>query len=490
VRQAIRGSRARSALDFVLKVWASYNGDDPGKGRLGWYEAYLNRIDPAIAYRRGLAQAAERALSTADTHGLSFEALTTQLEESRGEADDRTNLSIPDYVYSLVHEVGVLIEHPFGRVSFRQPVISGYLAATALRGAPMQEWLVEDRRAGNLVMPFLAQMTDINSYVQYRLESANTVARDETLDIALWVADADRDAPWRSDLFQELTRLMLGLGEFPIMRERAAAALVASRDLNVNFIFRRGLQNPDSHIRALSVLGMGAMGDSEMLITIGETLRDTEPIVQTAAALALGALGTRPALNYMLEVLLSGHEYARRAISETLATNTAGEGHAVLREALQDEDSQTRRAAIYGLQQVGEDWVMDLLQTAETRDDQWLVRTAATNALDMLRTPPPGAGKAVPLPEDTDWLADWLVARDENVESGSLAVSQMIRALQEGDEPIRRAAAEALGALLMVEAITPLYGALRDSNAGIRDVSYRSLGRISQGAGYSLPPVT
>jgi HEAT repeat protein len=65
----------------------------------------------------------------------------------------------------------------------------------------------------------------------------------------------------------------------------------------------------------------------------------------------------------------------------------------------------------------------------------------------------------------------------------------MIRALQEGDENTRIAAAEALGALNMAEAISPLYAALRDQSHLVRDAAYRSLGRISLALGYSLPNV-
>src|SRR5688500_9540799 len=103
-----------------------------------------------------------------------------------------------------------------------------------------------------------------------------------------------------------------------MVRHQAMSAVVTSRDLNTSFIFRNGPQSSEPRIRILSALGLGAMGDPEQLRHVGEVLNAPDQWVETAGALALGALGTKAALNYMLQTFLQGRELARRAVGETL----------------------------------------------------------------------------------------------------------------------------------------------------------------------------
>ncbi len=490
VRLAIRGNRARTPLDATLKMWAIFAQDDPGTGPIGWYQSYLKRVSPAPELHGALKRMAEIWLSRADDIGLSLEEVNAQIDAARAALPQRVPISTPDFLFMVTAQTHLLAERPGRRITFWHPVIGAYLAAESLKSAGFRDELLDGRQASNLTLPFLAQLTDMTPYVQARLSEGTTATRDEILTMALWAADADPQAAWRADVFRVLTQAFLAPAEFPLVRERTMAALVASRDRNVGFIFRQGVQHEDANIRILSLLGLGALGEPEMLVHIGEALSDPQPWVEAAAALALGALGTRAALNYMLQTLLTGRELARRAVGEMLATNTAGEGHDILREAMQEQDPATRRAAIYGLQLIEADWVTDLLVDAQSHDDQWVVRTAATNALEARKHPPEGLPDLPRLPEDTDWLVVWLAERDQAVQSGPRAVSQMIRALQEGDESTRLAAAETLGALSLPEAITPLYAALRDPSAMVRDSAYRALGRISTAVGHPVPSVT
>lgn len=489
VRAALRGNRSRSPLDATLKMWATFAKDDPGMGQLGWCRAYVERSIPARELRVALERVAEQWLWASRTEGgLSIEQVTALVDSARSSLPTRPSVSTPDFIYAVTGQTRILSEHVGRRISFTQPVVGAYLAAEALKNASYQEALLDDYPVNDLVMPFLAQIGNVEPYVQARLNEATSVGRDQILSLALWAAEADTRAAWRGEVFKRLTQLFIAPSEFPLVRERAMAALVASRDRNVTFIFKTGLQNDDKRIRILSALGLGALGDPETLIPLGEALDDPEPWVEAAVSLAMGALGTKTALNYMIQTMVQGRELARRAVAEMLATNMVGEGHDILKDALQEEDPQTRRAAIYGLQAVGADWVYPLLDHAQSRDDQWMVRTAAQNALEMLRRPEQPLYRPRQ-PEQSDWLVVWLAERDQAIEPGPRAVAQMIRALQEGDESTRRAAAESLGALHLPEAVTPLYGALKDLNPDVRDAAYRALTQISSSMGYALPSV-
>ncbi len=487
VQQAVRGCDSRTPLDAALKIWSALAGDDPAQGQCGWYKAYINRVSPAPELFGALAQMADLLFSAYNEFGLSIEKATTLVDSVRNSLPQKPSISTPDFIYFITSQTRLMTEYAGGRLAFTHPVVEAYLVAEASRTSPLREVLLE---RGDLVMPFLAQMQDMTPYVERRLAERDTILRDKLLMTALWVADADPQATWRAPIFKRLAQEMLVPAEFPLVRERAMAALVASRDPNVGYIFRQGLKNPDPRIRSLSAFGLGGMGDTEAVIALGELLNDEDAGVQVAAALALGAIGSKPALNYMIQILMEGNEVARRAIAQMLATNTAGEGHDILREAIQDQDPETRKAAVFGLLRIGSDWAFKMLEEAERHDSQWMVRTAASHALEALRTPPLKSPRPMPQPEELSWLVQWMEQRNRNVSPGAQGILDLVRALQEGDEPIRLAAAEALGGLGHPDSVTPLYAALRDTHPEIRDAAYRALGAVSGIMGRPLPSVT
>jgi HEAT repeat protein len=337
------------------------------------------------------------------------------------------------------------------------------------------------------MMPFLAAMQDVSPYVEQRLNGEPTIALDELLSLALWAADADSGSNWQGQVFTRIARIVLDPNQFPHARERAVAALVAARDLNVGFVFRQGIQQEDARTRIMCALGLGATGDPESLLVLGELLNDSNPVVETASALALGALDTTSALDYLIHTLIRGGEMARRSAALVFSGDFAGEGYDILREALTEQDPATRRATIDGLARIDENWSLDLLRDAEAHDEQWVVRAAATHALELLsdrRYLAPAAQSVA----DYNWLTEWLATRDEFVAAGE-EVSQLILALQKGNESIRLAAAEWLARLAAVDAVNPLYGALSDAHPEIRDAAHRALCAIGRASNYPLPGV-
>lgn len=489
VRRAVRANRARTPLDATLKIWAAFAEDDPGQGHRGWYSAYINRVLPAPELHSALERIGEKVITTPDETGASIDEVTRFIDGVRSSTSLRTPISTPDFLYAICNQTLLLTERINLRLTFNQPAIAAYLAAENVRDMPLREPLLEGGPLRDLALAFLAQMQDITPYVEKRLAEPGTIRHDGLLSLALWAADADPRAPWRAQVFKRLAQLMLSPAEFPLVRERVMAALVASRDQNVLHIFRQGLNNQDARIRMLSAIGMGAVGDPEGVTALGEALGDNDATVAVVTALALGAVATKPALDYLIQALLTGIEMARRAAGEMLATDIIGEGHNLLRDAIKDQDPMTRRAAVFGLERVGAEWVIPLLDDAERHDDQWLVRAAATAALENLRQLPDISPRRRPRPEELPWLEQWLSARNQEVLPGTGGISQIVRTLQEGDDKTRMAAAEALGAIAASEGVTPLYASLRDPHAEIRDAAYRALGTASMTLGRDLPGV-
>nr|MBN1229996.1 HEAT repeat domain-containing protein [Anaerolineae bacterium] len=488
LRLAVRGNRARSPLDVTLKIWATFARDDPGLGRVGWYEAYVNRVSPAAEFRPALEKI---ALQADDSTGITVEEATALVAEAHKAAITKPAISPPDFIYDVVIKTHLLSEHPGERLTVTHPVIGAYLMAEGLRNHSFVESLLDGRIVSDYVLSFMAQTKDLAPYVEERMNERRTVRQDKLLAVATWVTDAPSKAPWRGEVFKRLAQALLTPNQYPEVRERVMAALVASRDANVRYIFQQGIKHDDIRVRVLSILGLGSIGDPEMAVVLGNLLEEEDENVEIAATLALGALQSKAALNeFMVQELLVGREMPRRAAAEMMSSNLAGEGHEVLREAARENEAAARKAAVYGLWRAGpEDWVMELLDDMERHDPEWLVRVTATSALEALREDKQITPKRPVLPEETGWLETWLFKRNESLAPGPQGISQMIRALQEGDEHIRMAAAEALGALGLPEGINALYAALVDKEPTIRDSAFRALSSISNATGYSLPGV-
>ena len=76
----------------------------------------------------------------------------------------------------------------------------------------------------------------------------------------------------------------------------------------------------------------------------------------------------------------------------------------LLREAATDTDLLTRRAAIFGLSQIREKWVVEILEKAAIEDGQWVVRNAASQALENFQGVSPFVPTKLPPPHEAPWL--------------------------------------------------------------------------------------
>jgi hypothetical protein len=86
--------------------------------------------------------------------------------------------------------------------------------------------------------------------------------------------------------------------------------------------------------------------------------------------------------------LLQGTEELRRAAAEALANNPE-EGHPALADGSSMPDLLVRRAVVYGLVRVRQPWALQLLEKMQVEDEQWVVRSAATQALEEIHKPDP-----------------------------------------------------------------------------------------------------
>jgi HEAT repeat protein len=137
----------------------------------------------------------------------------------------------------------------------------------------------------------------------------------------------------------------------------------------------------------------------------------------------------------------------------------------------------TRRAAVYGLAEVG---AKDLLTEAAREDEQWIVRSAAAAALDEMDKREKSVG-VVPTPEleRLPWLISWAADRGEGVGLGEAARERLRQALMEGDTKVRLAAAQILRQIGRPDDVEPLRDVLSDADASVVIAAVEAIGEIS-----------
>ncbi|MDW8299947.1 MAG: HEAT repeat domain-containing protein [Anaerolineae bacterium] len=486
VARAKAGNRGRTILDVTLKIWSDYANDLKMPGRLGWYDFFVRRHLPNEALRPILQKAAAEILN-AQGVPLPHERLKALLTESLTGEDGKPTLNIDSELSKLLRS-GLLVDDLAERYTFVHPLLTAYLAAESLDVSSVVACATQPAWAH--AMPFAAIRLPMDAAVGEVLNAPPDLLYTPLFNLAYWLIDAPTEANWRAEFFKRVGGgALLATSQYPLLRERAMAALVTARDSTAAaLIFQHALEHSNPLVRRLGCIGLGALGDSEYLQYLKPLLNDSDRRVRLACGFALGAIGTEAALDAMAEGLLQRDRDLQRAIAEALAA-LPGEGHALLREAIESDDLELRYAAVFGLARIRAAWAVTRIYRTQLEDSEPYVRIAAEQAFNLAESPDRGGIKRPPALDRTDWLVEWMSARGESVPSGENAPIALLRSLQEGNPAIRSAAARTLAEIGYVNGLKALYKALGDQDETVRAGAFEALGALQQRLGSPLPAV-
>lgn len=384
---------------------------------------------------------------------------------------------------------GMLIAYRDGRYQFKLAPIVAYLAGLALAEMPVDDQIARvDQPAWQYAFSQATMHTPLTEVVQYILDAPTDILHENLLMLSNWMVHASSKAEWKVTVLRKLGNIFVAPSQFPLVRERIAAALVGLRDRNTQLIFSKALRHPNEQVRKLSCLGLGAMRDKESINPLLNMIEDPVADVQLSAGLALGALGTEKALEEMVYALTEGSDQLRQAVAEAFAA-LPDEGYPILYDAVQHEDMKLRRAAVFGLRRVNTPWSLVALYRVSLEDDQWYVRSAAEQAFhDMRLNEVSGGVQKYPNVENIPWLNEWIsslgadaIGEDQRIED------ILLMALDDNDPIVQQLVITNMGQLGLVEFTDVLYNALRHRDRNVREAAYRSLGRFQTRLGAPLP---
>lgn len=457
-------------LEWTMRIWGAYAGDLSGANMLNVLDTHISRYLPSPALMPVLEDMAfwmmrmpaaslpysdlEKFLSSArvtmpapeNFEIQPAEAETTEQasaqepEEPQADHQPRTR-SNPrrkkistqgeDIITALLRG-GVLVEHANHQIRFASPIFYGFLAGMKIQHEDAaeiinaMEWPVHAA-----ALHFAAVCDDAPEWIYTLIENSDPPLYRGLMQAARWLRDGQPSAQWRSHIMRTLVTYLQNETVPPGMRMRMVAAFYLSEDPMTGKLFKQLLGSPSPIVRKAALLGLGALGSQQHINDILDMLADTDPDVRYCACAALAAIPGETALNAVVDVMLTGDEEIRQAAAEALALNPV-EGRNVLEEAAGVEDLLTRRAAVFGLLQIGDSWAQKVLEKIAVEDGQWVVRNAAAQALETLQKRSAIIPNPMPEPSESPWLLAFASKLGMGILPGEPATDVLLTALKSG----------------------------------------------------------
>lgn len=487
INQMLKNNRNRSVLEITFKIWHSLLEGNPADGRRAWYEQYVTAHAPEMEQTASVLREIAKVLL--DRGAPLKMGQLSELASSRAEADGNS-LSNADAFIRNLRESGLLVNRGDGNYDYRHPLLTAYLAGENLIH-DMEHRLPEvaNNESWFWALSFASAGVDMTPAVREKLSGETDLLLNNLFSVVYWLPESSLKTQWRGEILKRLTAAFMADSQYPAIRERAVAGLVASRDPNVLFALRQGVRHANPTIRKLACIGLGAFGSTEVIRELRSMIVDEDPEVQLAAAQALGAIRSDAALETLVQGLLEGDENMRQAIAEAFAA-IPGEGHAILKDAVEHDDMLVRRASVYGLARIPSMWAMRALYDIMMEDDQWYVRSAAEAVFTYANDPSRQGPKAPPALHELTWLNQWVDHHNIEVDEETVIEELLIRALLQDKQPIiRELAARTLTQSDYSFGMKPLYVALMDQNEKVRTSAYQALAELNQQASTLLPGI-
>ncbi len=284
-----RNTRGLSTVEATLKIWGTYADDTETIGAEGWIRAYLKRHKVSAELIAQIAPLAALQLDEGYITVARLQALalgTTEVGDApadgdaipepeleakpaappkgkrgkgkEGEAEDDTETTVQGRLLTTLKRNGVLFHWKGNRYTFRSPIIAAYLASLTLKPEDIPAKL--NATAWQPAIAYSALHVKLDRVVAERMKAAPDLLNDNLIDMARWLAYAPPDVQWRGALIKQLGTLLTQPNQYPLIRERAAAALIDGRDRNTLVAFRLAVRSADPRHAASRLPRFGRAG--------------------------------------------------------------------------------------------------------------------------------------------------------------------------------------------------------------------------------------
>jgi HEAT repeat protein len=482
----------RGAEETTLRYWLVAQGQvasavDKPQRRYDLYAQTLNQFINEVADHvpQGLLERfwqhlaytlqAEGRLALTQSEAAAIAAET--LKEKEGQVD----LNVVKALQKATAQSALFVQDHSGSLRFLAQSWRDLLASTYMVQQGLfyvAETKIRDPQWAGVLRFYVAQ-TDPEFLVKKALQTQiSSPMRDSLFQVATWLPEVKSAGEWGQQTLILLGQLARQRTFAQVLRLRAVAALVQTGQPGTMAFVQQLMERSDAFLRQAGAVGLSHLGllDPDRVVKmLQKMLEDGDGAVRETAVSAMTWLGILETEKELLAVLLEGDDHMRRIAAVGLAINGTA-GHDILREALEDDEARVRRAAAHGLAFINAPWVEPLLVQLERKDREWVVRAAATEALEKLRSEQK-AGSWLPLSlRGVRWLADYALEEKRVIPEGKAALPYLVQVMGQARKPaIRAAAALTLGQLLEKESIPALETAVQDQDSQVQNAAFATL---------------
>jgi len=484
-------------LEWTLITWAAFAGDSRGSTVRDAIDAYLFRhnlspfrpmleqlavqsiLDSRPVFNRKLAESILQEYASAQ---IASQALDDQvlLERLRDEKPASTTAETPAPGFDISRS-GIFLTLAGDQVRFIHAVIGGYLAGCGLANGSdgLERLTTQQTWSGkSLALRFLGASRDISAIIDPYLKDVEGPLYRNLMIVSRWIKDAPNTMKWRTSILQSLTGLVQK-DELPMaVRERVLSAILCSEDENLPVLFREMMFTNSALACKIGAIGCGAIRDEKSVDGLIVLLSNPDQMVRKAACLALVAIGSQPALEAVTKVLIQADENSRRAAAEALANNRR-DGFEILKDGSISEDILIRRAVVFGLSRIREEWAREILEKMRIEDSQWIIRNAAAEAIESSQGQDPYLPQLMPPPAQSPWLVEYAANQGTGIPGGSDARELLLYVFQSGREEESLAALDYLRLSPDPEVIGPIYQAVWTGTGSVREAALAVLWEFS-----------
>lgn len=497
--------RFTSPFEATLKAWALFSGDLRSNELPGLIDCHIRRItnQTAKGYQAlehlavQLIFGEKSSFSNDELRHLvaAFETIipsssketTLTVGEIEKHTDPtfhkaRSGKTIPRLIsgsqlISIFINHGQFVVHGTNQVRFSHILFLTYLAGRAFaRDGNFTALIAQADWYGKWqTLGFAGCQVDISGIVQEQIsKTQDDILAIDLSRMARWLSFTPRSAPWRPILIRALAALAQRDYKLDGITARAVCAIGLAHEPAAGILFRQWLQAGNPILQRWGALGCGFVRDLKSVNELASVVEADNIQTAKAACLALAAIGNKAAINALVAILQGSHEQTRRAAAEALA-NAGLEGIRLLIAGAQEDDLLVRRSVVFGYLRSRLPTLIEVMQHMAVEDDEWLVRNAASHALDIIKKPNPFIPQpSLPVTE-IPWLIKFAGKQGIGVQVGKPTRDLIILALQQGDKTEKLFALEYLRQYGDDYAVKTLYDLFQNSDGVIRQAVFDTL---------------
>ena len=477
-----QGHNHFTPLEITIQSITILNGAETGKSSFDIMNSFIDYVVPNKSLRNSLEVLAYQTLISENPIINKYE-MNHYVPELVSHEDSEVispGTVNPKKAISLKTRGIILKETIKGNTIFSHPIYLGFLASNAvIRNGQFQSIFDQREWAGKeTALSFLTHLIDISQYLDFHDVDNDSPLQSKLFTYAHWLGECKSASIWRPQILKRLAQVM-NTDSLPVtIRAKAMAALCFSNEKGIAALFHSYLLSGYPTIRILASLGCGILRDPISINRLADLLADQNVNVRTSACMALFCMGREDTLEFIVKILLQADENLRRAVAELLTLNPF-EGHPVLADGISHQDIMVRRAVVFGLGLMRNKWSYDLLQKLQIQEGQWVVRTAAAQALELAE----GTDPCIPRRLEEPYLCSWLIQSASNtgegISPGIPPIPLFLKLLDEGTDEEKYGVLEYLVTNHTEAIIARIYDVMFSLQNQVREAAFYTLWKMS-----------